>query len=146
MGELILFAEDEVQQLELMQRVLEAEGYRVLAARDGIEAVALYRRHKNEIALVILDLKMPKLPGWDAFQEMKRDEPQLKALVATAYLNAEVRSAMARGELHDLFIKPYTVDIFLRRVSELIRENQSRRIMRSEAPEDRRSNSSNRES
>ena len=126
MGEVILFAEDEAQQLELMQRVLEAEGYRVLAAQDGIEAVELYRRYKNEIALVILDMKMPKLHGWDAFQEMKRDDPQLKVLVATAYLNAEVRCAMARGELHDLFIKPYTLDIFLRRVSELIRENQTR--------------------
>jgi DNA-binding response OmpR family regulator len=146
MGELILFAEDEVQQLELMQRFLEAEGYRVLAAQDGIEAVELYRRHKNEIALVILDISMPKLRGWDAFQEMKRDDPQLKALVATAYPNSEVRSAMAKGELHDLFIKPYAVDIFLRRVSELIREKQRRRIIQNEALEGRRSNSSNRES
>jgi DNA-binding NtrC family response regulator len=146
MGELILFAEDEVQQLELMQRFLEAEGYRVLAAQDGIEAVELYRRHKNEIALVILDIRMPKLHGWDAFQEMKRDDPQLKSLVATAYPNSEVRSAMAKGELHDLFIKPYAVDIFLRRVSELIREKQRRRILQNEALEGRRSNSSNRES
>lgn len=142
MGEVILFAEDEVQQLELMRRVLEAEGYRVLAAQDGIEAVALYRLHKNEIALVILDIKMPKLNGWDAFQDMKRDDPQLKVLVATAYPDSEVRSAMARGELHDLFIKPYVVDIFLRRVSELIRENQRGRITQSEALERPSSNSS----
>lgn len=141
MGEVILFAEDEVQQLELMRRVLEAEGYRVLAAQDGIEAVALYRLHKNEIALVILDIKMPKLNGWDSFQDMKRDDPQLKVLVATAYPDSEVRSAMARGELHDLFIKPYVVDIFLRRVSELIRENQ-RGIMQSGALERPSSNSS----
>ena len=145
-GEVILFAEDEVRQLKLMQRFFEAKGYRVLAAQDGVEAVELYRRHKNEIALVILDISMPKLRGWDAFQEMKRDDPQLKALVATAYPNSEVRSAMAKGELHDLFIKPYAVDIFLRRVSELIREKQRRRIIQNEALEGRRSNSSNRES
>jgi response regulator RpfG family c-di-GMP phosphodiesterase len=77
---------------------------------------------------------------------MKRDDPQLKSLVATAYPNSEVRSAMAKGELHDLFIKPYAVDIFLRRVSELIREKQRRRIIQNEALEGRRSNSSNRES
>ena len=80
----------------------------------------LYRRHKNEIALVVLDIKMPKLDGWNAFQEMKRDDPKLKAVVATGYPNSEVRSAMASGELHDLFIKPYAVRIFLTRVSELI--------------------------
>jgi two-component system cell cycle sensor histidine kinase/response regulator CckA len=62
-GEVILFAEDEVRQLKLMQRSFEAKGYRVLAAQDGVEAVELYRRHKNEIALVVLDIKMPKLDG-----------------------------------------------------------------------------------
>ena len=126
-GEVILFAEDEVRQLKLMQRSFEAKGYRVLAAQDGVEAVELYRRHKNEIALVVLDIKMPKLDGWNAFQEMKRDDPELKAIVATAYPNSEVRSAMARGELHDLFIKPYAVDIVLTRVSELTRSSSSNR-------------------
>jgi CheY-like chemotaxis protein len=126
-GEVILFAEDEVRQLKLMQRFFEAKGYRVLAAQDGVEAVELYRRHKNEIALVVLDIKMPKLDGWDAFQEMKKDDPELKAIVVTAYPNSEVLSAMERGELHDLFIKPYAVDIFLRRVSELTRSSSSNR-------------------
>jgi two-component system cell cycle sensor histidine kinase/response regulator CckA len=126
-GEVILFAEDEVRQLKLMQRSFEAKGYRVLAAQDGVEAVELYRGHKNEIALVVLDIKMPKLDGWNAFQEMKRDDPELKAIVATGYPNSEVRSAMARGELHDLFIKPYAVDIVLTRVSELTRSSSSNR-------------------
>jgi DNA-binding NtrC family response regulator len=126
-GEVILFAEDEVRQLKLMQRSFAAKGYRVLAARDGVEAVELYRRHKNEIALVVLDIKMPKLDGWNAFQEMKKDDPELKAIVATGYPNSEVRSAMARGELHDLFIKPYAVDIVLTRVSELTRSSSSNR-------------------
>jgi CheY-like chemotaxis protein len=121
MGELILFAEDEVQQLKLMQGLLEAEGYCVLAARDGVEVVELYRRYKNDIALVILDIRMPKVNGWDAFQQMKKEDQQLKVLVATAYATPEIRSAMAKGELHVLFIKPYPVDVFLARVSELIR-------------------------
>ena len=120
-GEVILFVEDDVEQLKAMQILLEAQGYRVLSATDGIEAVELYRRLKNEIALVDLDIRMPKLNGWDAFQEMKKEDPQFKALVATAYATHDVRSAMARGELHGLFIKPYSIDRFLERVSELIR-------------------------
>ena len=120
-GQVILFAEDEDDELKLMQRVLEAEGYRVLAAKNGVEAVELHRRHKDEIALAVLDMNMPKLHGWDAFQEMKRDDPQLKAIVATAYPDPQVRSAMARGELHALFIKPYSINNFLERVSELVR-------------------------
>jgi two-component system cell cycle sensor histidine kinase/response regulator CckA len=120
-GEVILFAEDEVQQLKQMQALLEAQGYRVLGAKNGVEAIDLFRRHKNNIALVVLDIGMPKLNGWDAFQKMKKETPQLKILVATAYATAQVRSGMARGELHGLFVKPYRVDVFLARISELIR-------------------------
>jgi two-component system, cell cycle sensor histidine kinase and response regulator CckA len=144
-GELILLAEDNVQQLEAMQMLLEAHGYRVLPAQDGVEAVELYRRRKSEIALVVLDIRMPKLNGWDAFQEMKKEDPQVKAIVTTAYATAEIQSGMARGELHGLFIKPYSIDRFLARVSELIRESQGRRIIQSEALDGPGSSSSNRE-
>ena len=120
-GELILFVEDDVQQMEAMRILLESHDYRVLLAKDGVEAVELYRRLKSEIALVILDTRMPNLNGWEAFQEMKKENPELKALFATAYAIPEVRSAMTRGELHGLFIKPYSIDHFLARVSELVR-------------------------
>jgi CheY-like chemotaxis protein len=123
-GELILFVEDDVQQMEAMRILLEYHGYRVLPAQDGFEAVELYHRLKSEIALVILDTRMPKLNGWDAFQEMKKQNPDLKALFATAYAIPQVRSAMTRGELHGLFIKPYSIDRFLARVSQLVRESQ----------------------
>jgi DNA-binding NtrC family response regulator len=145
-GEVILIAEDDVQQLKAMQILLEAQGYRVLSAKDGIEAVELYHRLKNEIALVVLDIRMPKLNGWDAFQEMKKENPQLKALVTTAYATREVRSGMTRGELHGLFIKPYSIERFLARVSELIRESERPRIIQSEALNEVDPLSSNRES
>ena len=120
-GEPILFAEDDVEQMEAMQILLKSHGYRVLPAKDGVEAVELYHRLKSEIALVILDTRMPKLNGWDAFQEMKKENPELKVIFATAYPIPEVRSAMTKGELHGLFIKPYSIDRFLARVSELTR-------------------------
>jgi two-component system, cell cycle sensor histidine kinase and response regulator CckA len=119
-NEMILFVEDETQQLKYMQRLLEREGYRVLGARDGMEAVALHRRYSDEIALVILDLRLPKLSGWAAFQEMKKEDPRLKALVASAYATPEVKSAVENGELLGLFVKPYSVDFFLARISDAI--------------------------
>jgi two-component system cell cycle sensor histidine kinase/response regulator CckA len=145
-GELILVAEDDVQQLKAMRILLEAQGYRVLSAKDGIEAVESYHRCKNEIALVVLDIRMPKLNGWDAFQKMKKENPQLKALVATAYATPEVRSGMTRGELYGLFIKPYSIDRFLARVAELVRESDRPRIIPSAALNDVDPLSSNRES
>ncbi len=122
---MILFAEDETQQLKYMRRVLEREGYRVLGAQDGVEAVELYRRHSNEIDLVVLDLRLPKLSGWDAFQKMKREAPRLKALVASAYVTPEVRLAIESGELLGLFVKPYSLDVFLEKISATIRKPAS---------------------
>jgi DNA-binding response OmpR family regulator len=121
-GEMILFVEDEAQQLKYMRRLLEGEGYRVMGARDGLEAVALHRRHSHEIDLVILDLRLPKLSGWDAFQQMKKKNPRLKAFIATAFLTPEVKSAIAKGEVLDLFLKPYPIDVFLARISEVTRK------------------------
>jgi two-component system cell cycle sensor histidine kinase/response regulator CckA len=121
--EMILFVEDEAQQLKYMRHLLEREGYRVLGARDGMEAVALHRRHSDEIALVVLDLRLPKLSGWEAFQEMKKEDPRLKALVASAYATPEVKSAVEAGELLGLFVKPYSVDLFLARISDAIRKS-----------------------
>ena len=121
-SETILFAEDEVHQLKYMRRVLEREGYRVLGARDGVEAVELHRRHSDEIDLVVLDLRLPKMSGWDAFQEMKREDPQVKALVASAYVTPEVRSAIDNGQLLGLFVKPYSLDVFLQKVSAALRK------------------------
>jgi len=122
-GKTILFVEDEAKQLKYMQRLLEAEGYRVLGAKDGLEAVSLYKRHSNEIDLVVLDLRLPRLNGWNVFQEMKREDPQLKALVASAYVTPEVKAAMKSGELLGLFVKPYSVDRFLATISNVVRKS-----------------------
>ena len=120
---MILFVEDEAKQLKYMQRLLEAEGYRVLGAKDGLEAVTLYKRHSHEIDLVVLDLRLPKLNGWDAFQEMKREDPRLKAMVASAYITPEVKSAIKNGELLGLFVKPYSMDVFLTTISNVVRKS-----------------------
>ncbi|MCX7643094.1 MAG: response regulator, partial [Armatimonadetes bacterium] len=62
-GELILLAEDEDGVRLVIHRMLERLNYRVLAARDGTEALRLYERHGNEVALVLTDLVMPELGG-----------------------------------------------------------------------------------
>jgi CheY-like chemotaxis protein len=59
--ETILIVEDEEAQLALLKTVFEKRGYRVLIARDGPEALDLYSRHKNEVAIVFCDVALPKL-------------------------------------------------------------------------------------
>lgn len=77
-GEMILFVDDEENQVRLMRKLLEDEGYRVLVARDGAEAVEIHLRHKEQIAVAVLDLRLPKLNGWDAFSENETNRSKVK--------------------------------------------------------------------
>jgi two-component system cell cycle sensor histidine kinase/response regulator CckA len=120
-GQTILFAEDEARQLRLMQNFLQSEGYRVLGARDGTEAVELYSRHKHEIAAVVLDIGLPKLNGWEVFLRMKKEAAEVKVLFATGYISPEIEAGIAKGELSGLIMKPYQLDDVLAKIALAIR-------------------------
>ncbi|HEY7166190.1 MAG TPA: ATP-binding protein, partial [Candidatus Binatia bacterium] len=124
-GYTVLFVEDEAQQLKLMQRLLESEGYRVLPAADGIEAVQTFMKHRDEIAVVVLDLGLPKLNGWQVFQEMQKGKPNLKPIVATGYVSPEIRSALADGKLSAVITKPYRLEEVLKEIAETARKSRN---------------------
>jgi two-component system, cell cycle sensor histidine kinase and response regulator CckA len=104
----ILFVEDESHQLNLMQKHLAAEGHRVFAAKDGAEAVQTYIRHQQEIDLVVLDLGLPKLNGWEAYKMMKEADPNVQVIFATGFISPEIEAHLNTGELSAVITKPYT--------------------------------------
>ena len=70
-----------------------------MVARDGVGAVELHRRHKDEIAVVILDVSLPKLNGWEAFLTLKKIQPQVKTVFTTGYIKPEQRSEMVSQDV-----------------------------------------------
>jgi nitrogen-specific signal transduction histidine kinase len=118
--ETLLFVEDEPRQLQLMQSFLKGEGFTVLTATDGAEAVEVHRRFKDEIAVVILDLGLAKLNGWEAFQIMKKLNPQLKGILASGYLSPDVESQLADGALSGVIPKPYRPTEVLGKINDVI--------------------------
>jgi two-component system cell cycle sensor histidine kinase/response regulator CckA len=116
-GHVVLFVEDEIRQLELMRKSLEKAGYRVLVAMDGVEAIETFQQHMHEISVVVLDLGLPKLNGWEALQKMRKVDPTLKPILASGYISSEMESALAQGELSALLMKPYRPDEILEKVS-----------------------------
>jgi two-component system, cell cycle sensor histidine kinase and response regulator CckA len=116
-GHVVLFVEDEIRQLELMRKSLEKAGYRVLVAMDGVEAIETFLRHKHEISVVVLDLGLPKLNGWEALQKMRKVDPTLKPILASGYISSEMESALAEGSLSALLMKPYRPEEILEKVS-----------------------------
>jgi PAS domain S-box-containing protein len=108
--QLILFVDDEKNQVKLMRAYLESAGYRVLAAQDGLEAVEIFLRHKDEIAVVVLDLGLPKMNGWDVLKQMKIADPAVKPILASGYVSPEIEAALGSQELSAVILKPYKLE------------------------------------
>lgn len=68
----VLLVEDNEDNLVVYRTILEHVGYRVIEARDGEEGVAAARRHRPDI--VLMDISIPKIDGWEATQRLKADE------------------------------------------------------------------------
>jgi CheY-like chemotaxis protein len=117
--ETILLAEDEQAIRALAERILTGFGYTVLVARNGEEAVEIFRQNK-EIVLAVLDVVMPRKGGKEAFEEMHKQNPLLKVIFMSGY--------SANG-IHDSFVltadtpflqKPFGPTLLARKVREVL--------------------------
>ncbi len=81
----VLVVDDEAPLRLLIEQVLKRMGLRVLLAADGEEGVACFQEHAHEITFVILDLTMPKLDGMKTLAEMRRHQPDVKAVLTSGY-------------------------------------------------------------
>ncbi len=126
--ETILFAEDEPLVRNLGRQILTSGGYRVLAAKDGHEALKLYDAHAEEIALVVLDVVMPGFNGKAVADRIKSHNPHIPILFSSGYDFSMLEGVLSSGEVANVIRKPYTQREFLRRIRELLDEakrNQS---------------------
>ncbi len=81
-SETILLVEDEILLLEFVRSLLESNGYKVLIASDGQEAIEIYTQYQKDIALVISDTGMPKLGGVDEFKKLRKINPGVKIILS----------------------------------------------------------------
>jgi CheY-like chemotaxis protein len=87
----------------------------VLVAQDGLQAVELYEREKEDIDLVILDLTMPRLSGQDTFRQLLRIDPKVRVLFASGYTAEHISESEHEGIL-GFISKPYQPEIMARTV------------------------------
>ncbi|HLO09113.1 MAG TPA: ATP-binding protein [Desulfobacteria bacterium] len=94
----VLLADDEEDVRGVVHAMLETLGYEVIEARDGLEAVEIFRRRAAEIDLVILDLVMPGLTGEAALGQMRRIVPAVPAILVSGYdESGRIREIVAAG-------------------------------------------------
>ncbi len=114
----VLLVDDEEDVLNVGKEMLETLGYRVVTAKDGIQAVDVYGNNGDDIDFVLLDLVMPRMAGGEAYDRMKEINPKVKVMLSSGYsLDGEAREILGRG--CDAFIqKPFD----LKELSKKIRE------------------------
>lgn len=106
--ELVMIVDDEEFVCMLAQRVLADEGYRVITARDGFQAIDMYRKLRDQIALIILDFTMPAMDGADVFAELLQINPRVPVVLSSGFAEqTRLQSMLARG-LRGFIPKPYT--------------------------------------
>ncbi|MBV5331585.1 response regulator, partial [bacterium] len=69
----------------MVTTAIKGMGFTVLDARDGIHAVEVFRQHQDEIRLVICDLSMPRMDGWQTLSTLRKLAPDITVILASGY-------------------------------------------------------------
>lgn len=104
----ILVIEDEEPLREILENVLSSGGHRVLLASNGQEGLELYTHRKDEIDLVLSDVGLPKMSGYECFKEMKKLNPQICMILASGYFDPREKEEMLKSGVSAFLQKPYS--------------------------------------
>ena len=116
----ILIADDESMVREVLKLILTRAGYAIAEAPDGAEAVRQFAAAPDQFALVLVDRHMPGLPGQEALARMRQIDPQLKAIVFSGEMAAELEAEPAADSHTRWLDKPFDNSDLLRQVRELL--------------------------
>jgi CheY-like chemotaxis protein len=116
-GDLILLVEDEVHVQLMMQNALTDQGYRIVSARNGLEAIRIYKALREKISLVILDYVMPIMDGAEVFEELRLINPQVAVVLTSGFTELESLKTMLAKGLRGFIPKPFTRDKLLMQVN-----------------------------
>jgi CheY-like chemotaxis protein len=114
--ETILFVDDEAEIAALASTMLTDEGYRVIIAHDGFEALQIYEKMGKEIGLVILDFFLPVMDGDAVFDELRDLDPGITVVLSSGFAEQSKIGAMLAQGLSGFIPKPYTREKLLEQV------------------------------
>jgi two-component system, OmpR family, response regulator VicR len=122
----ILLIDDDAAVRQAITRVLEGADYEVMQAADGREAIV--RFVPEAIDLLLLDLDMPGISGWDVFERLTTRYPLVPVIIITGLPNQR-STALAAG-VGALLEKPLDIPVLLRTIEELLAEPPQKRLLR----------------
>ncbi|WP_315791521.1 hybrid sensor histidine kinase/response regulator [Fischerella sp. JS2] len=115
-GELILVVDDEDSIRDITKTSLETHNYKAITASDGIEAIALYAEHRDEISVVLTDMLMPSMDGLTTIRTLKKINPNVKIIAVSGLASTEKVNAAAEIGVKAFLSKPYTAKQLLQTI------------------------------
>ena len=116
----ILVAEDDCGLRKLVREILRDQKYTVIPATDGKSALRLARKHDGEIDLLITDVMMPNLDGFDLREQILKERKTLRILVISGALDPEIT-----GEDFPILRKPFRPEDLISKVQELLNSSSA---------------------
>jgi len=104
---MVLVVDDEELVRTVTRRLLERIGFSVLCAADGVEAIEVLTKHQDEIALIMLDLTMPRMNGNEAYREIRKIAPAMPVVLASGYDAVQAAERFDADGLAGFVQKPY---------------------------------------
>lgn len=117
----VVCIEDEPEMIDLVRLILERKGFSVIGANGGIEGLEIVRREKPD--LVLLDLMMPDMDGWEVYQQMKADEylREIPVVVVTAKAQSiDKVLGLHIAKVDDYITKPFGPQELLESVEKIL--------------------------
>jgi len=105
-GAILLVDDDEIL-LGSTGALIEMMGFNLLTARDGVEAVEVFRQNRDQIRCVITDLTMPRMDGWETLAALRQLDPTLPVIMASGYDKGRVMSGQQVDRPHVFLEKPF---------------------------------------
>ena len=122
--ELILVIDDEPEIAEFASTILADEGYKVIVAGDGFEALRIFQQIHDQIGLIILDFFLPVMDGDAVFEELKAINPRVNVVLSSGFAEQSKIGVMLAQGLRGFIPKPYTREKLLEQVQSAIEASQ----------------------
>jgi CheY-like chemotaxis protein len=116
----ILVVDDEPVARDLLESFLVLEGYKVMCAQDGIEALELFQQHAGTFEVVILDVLMPRMDGCDALEALRGIDPTIPVIVMSGFAPGERVERMIGQPGTSFITKPFVLGDVLIRIESVL--------------------------
>lgn len=119
-SETILIVDDDKVSRNLGEEILSDKGYKIVLAGTGFKAIEIYRKQKDDIALVILDMIMPGIDGRETCKRLKQINPSLKILISSGFSDETKKDNEFRSWIQGFIQKPYNINELSKKVRRIL--------------------------